>query len=382
MKYLSLIWAGLFRSKARTIFTFLSVAVAFLLFGLLQGIDSGLKTIASDLRINRVYTNSKYTVGDGLPLAHARRIAEIRGITNVTHWTYFGGYFQDKHNAVAAFATDVEEMFRAYPEIKMPAGQLENMRRLRTGAVVEHKLALRYGWKVGDRVPLGTSIWVTKDGRSSYEFDIAGIYVVEESTAIPKEGFFFHYDYLDERRSFRNGVVHYFIAKVDDSRAAVDAAKDIDEGFANSRDETLTQTEQAFAQASARQVADLGLIVKSVVGSVLFTLFFLIVNTMSQSLDERMPEVGALKAMGFKDGIVFALFILESLILCLAAAALGLLISAVAFAVIGDRLGIAAMPGSTISYALGIATTLALATALLPALRAKRLLVVECLKVR
>ena len=84
--------------------------------------------------------------------------------------------------------------------------------------------------------------------------------------------------------------MHYFILGIDDPRRADAVTKEIDGLFANSTNETTTQTEQAFAASQIKQMGDINFIVNSIVGAVLFTLLFLTGNTMMQSMRERIPD--------------------------------------------------------------------------------------------
>ncbi|HET9448747.1 MAG TPA: ABC transporter permease, partial [Steroidobacteraceae bacterium] len=176
MKYFGLIWAGLWRKRARTFFTMASVVVAFLLFGLLQGINQGFNTVLANLDVDRLYVSAKTNMTDGLPISYGDRIRNVSGVRAVSHWTYFGGYYQNARNAIPAFATDPEPLFKVYHEIKIKPEYIEQMKKIRTGVLVGDALAKQYGWKIGDRIPLGTSIWTTKDGSSTWMFDVVGTF--------------------------------------------------------------------------------------------------------------------------------------------------------------------------------------------------------------
>ena len=133
MKYFGLIWAGLWRKKARTIFTMLSIVVAFLLFGLLQGINQGFSQAVQNLNLDRLYVSARSDMTDGLPIAYLERIKSVPGVRAVSLWSYFGGYYQNSNNALPAFATYPEELFRIYREIKINPEYIEAMKRTRTG---------------------------------------------------------------------------------------------------------------------------------------------------------------------------------------------------------------------------------------------------------
>lgn len=379
MKYFMLIWAGLWRKKARTIFTMLSVIVAFLLFGLLQGVNLGFSNVVANLNVNRLFTSNKYSMVEGMPIALANRINAIENVTGVTHLTYFGGFFQDKRNAIGVFAADVPVLFKLYPEFKIAPEQVEAMRRTPNGALITTTLAQQYGWKVGDMVPIGTSIWTKKDGRNDYQFQIVGIFELQGAGATGPNSFYINFNYFDEERRFGKGVVHYYIVGVNDPLRAQQTINAIDALTANSSEETKTQTEQAFAASQLKQLGDINFIVNSIVGAVLFTLLFLTGNTMMQSMRERVPELAVLKTLGFSNGQVSLFVLLESVTLCLVSAAIGLGIARVAFIGIREVFGGLTMPPSVILIGALIAVLLACVSGLPPALRAMRLNIVDAL---
>jgi putative ABC transport system permease protein len=378
MKYFRLVWAGLWRKKARTILTMLSIIVAFLLFGLLQGINQGFNQVVDNLNVNRLYTSAKTNMVDGLPIAYSQRIKSVPGVEHVSHWTYFGGYFREAKNAIPAFATDPAELFAIYKEIKIKPEYIEAMQRTRTGALVSDQLANQYGWKIGDRVPLGTSIWTNKEGSNTWYFDIVGTFDVS-AYGMGFPSFYINYDYYDEAKAFGKGVVHYYLVGIDDPMQATRVAKAIDGQFENSMNETRTQTESGLAQQNLKQVGDINFIVNAIVGAVLFTLLFLTANTMMQSVRERIPELAVLKTLGFSDGKVLTLVLVEAFMLCIFAALLGLLFASLVFPALKAIIGNLPMPLSVVAMGVGVAVLLAVISGLPPAVRAQRLNIVDAL---
>jgi putative ABC transport system permease protein len=110
MKYFMLIWAGLWRKKTRTILTMLSIIVAFLLFGLLQGINQGIKTGSGDSGNHRLWTTSRMSAVSSMPVSLIPKIQAVKGVQTVAHISFFGGYFQDAKNPIPAFATNVDKL--------------------------------------------------------------------------------------------------------------------------------------------------------------------------------------------------------------------------------------------------------------------------------
>lgn len=380
MKYFPLIWAGLWRKRTRTIFTMLSVVVAFLLFGLLQGINQGFNHALANLNVDRLYVSAKSNMTDGLPIAYASRIKAVPGVRAVSHWTYFGGYFQNARNAIPAFATDAQALFQIYREMKIKPEAIEAMKKTRTGALVSETLARQHHWKIGDRVPIGTSIWTTKDGSSTWYFDIVGTF---DASALGAgfPSFYLNYSYFDAASSFGGGIVHYYLVGMTDPRLAASVSNAIDSQFANSTNETRTQTESALAQTQLKQLGDINFIANAIVGAVLFTLLFVTANTMMQSVRERTSELAVLKTLGFSDSKVLTLVLIEALLLCVFAAMLGL---ALAYAVfmspaLRKLFGNFSMPVIVLGMGAGMALLLAFISGFPPAWRAKRLNIVDAL---
>lgn len=378
MKYLPLIWAGLWRKKARTIFTMLSIVVAFLLFGLIQGINQGFNTAMTNLNVDRLYVSAKSNMTDGLPYSQYARIKAVPGVRAVSHWTYFGGYYQDAKTPLPAFATEASGLFEVYRELKVKPEYLEAMKNTRTGALVSETLLAKHHWKIGDRIPLGTSIWTNKAGSNTWPVDIVGTFDTS-STGGSLPGFYINYSYFDEFASFGNGVIHYYMVGIEDPRQATRIARAIDAMFENSSNETRTQTESEVAQQQIKQLGDINFIANAIVGAVLFTLLFLTANTMMQSVRERTSELAVLKTLGFSDNKVVALVLVESLLLCLFAAFVGLGVASAIFPQLKALMGEFGMPPVVVAAGTGIAIAMALISGLPPAWRARQLNIVDAL---
>jgi putative ABC transport system permease protein len=381
MKYFMLIRAGLLRKKARTILTTLSIIVAFLLFGLLQGINQTIKAGFGGSEDNRLWTANSVGTLSSLPISLMERMAAVKGVRTIAHVSFFGGYFQDARNSLPAFATNVDKLAAVYPELNITRVQLAAMQAMRAGALIGRSLANKYGWKVGDKIPVGTTLWTDQEGRNSWTFDIVGIFDPDPKYARTSlgSGFWINYDYWDEARRMDRHHVHQFIIRIDDPAQATAIAADIDRLFANSSDETRTQTENAAIQSQFKQLADIDFIANAIVGAVMFALLFLTANTMMQSVRERIPELAVLKTLGFSGGTVCALVVGESLLLCLFAAVVGLLLSSVAIKSVGVALGVGVLPLGVIAGGLAIAVILAVISGLPPAVRALRLNIVDAL---
>lgn len=379
MKYFPLIWAGLWRKKTRTTLTFLSIIVAFLLFGLLQGVNAAFRSGVEGANVNRLYVQSKIHFTEPLPYAYLTQLEAVKGVTKVAYATWFGPYYQDPHEFLPAFPVDPERYFAIYPELKIPQDQLATLIKTRAGMVVSADLAKKYNWKIGDHIPLKSAIWTKKaDGNSDWDFDLVGIF---DTSAM--KGFapamLFNYAYFDEARGFGRGMVGWYILQIADPNQAAQIVQTIDKMFANSTYETKTQTEKENAQSFLKQQGDINLIITLIIGAVFFTLLFLTGNTMMQSVTERIPEFAVLKTLGYSGSGVTVLILSESLLLCLLAALLGLIVAWAMFPFIGGNIGVASMPDGVILLGLAAAIAMALVTGTPPAWRLQRMKLVDAL---
>ncbi|TPM21591.1 FtsX-like permease family protein [Mesorhizobium sp. B2-3-5] len=378
MKYLPLIWAGLMRKKLRTVFTLLSILVAFLLFGMLQGVNATFSRGVEGAHLDRLIVQGKVNMTDQLPLAYRERIASVPGVTGITVASWFGGYYQDTKNSIFSFPVDAATYFDLFPEIVLPKAQLEALQKTRTGAVIGRKLAETYNWKIGDTIPIKSTIWTKADGTSNWEFQVVGIFENPQDTS-QEQRLFFNNDYFDEARGFDKGLIGWYSVHIDNPAHAGAVSKAIDDLFANSDHETKTVTEKEFTQSFLKQLGDINFIVSAIIGAVFFALLFLTGNTMMQSVRERIPEFAILKTIGFPNLTVLALVVAEGLVLSIIAAALGLAGSAAAFPLLEGVVGVAHLPASVLALGLFYAVLLALVTTLLPGLRVARLNLVDAL---
>jgi putative ABC transport system permease protein len=376
MKYLPLICAGLMRKKLRSLLTMLSIMIAFLLFGLLQGVNSAFSNSVEGAHLDRLVVQGKISLTEQLPLAYHDRIAHVPGVTGVTFATWFGGYYQDPKNNIFTYPVEVATYFKVFPDIELPADQMAALAKIRMGAVIGRALARKYGWKIGDTIPIKSAIWIKKDGRSDWRFTVVGIFR-QPSDEGQEQRVLFSNDYFDEGRAMAKGTVGWYNVRIDAPAHATAVAQSIDRLFANSDHETKTVSEKEFMLSFIRQLADVNFIVSAIIGAVFFTLLFLTGNTMMQSVRERIPEFATMKAIGYSSGVMLSMVIAEGLILALMAAVLGLSLSALAFPAMKTFLGVAALPPSVIGLGLLYAVLLALVTGLLPGMRVVRLNIIQ-----
>jgi putative ABC transport system permease protein len=381
LRFLPLIIANLRRRKLRTLFTLLSVAVAFLLYGLLAAVRNGFEANVQVAGVDRLITMHKVSIVQPLPLGYQAQIAAVPGVRLVTHATWFGGRYQNERNELTVYPVPADTYLQMYSEYLLPPADKARWLRDRGGAIVGRSLARAYGWKVGDRIPLRSDIFAGKNGYV-WDFLIDGIYDNKDPSG-DTSSIFFHYDYFDESRTSDKGIVGWYIVQVADPRRAAEIGRAIDTRFANSSAETKTGTEQAFLQSFADQTGDIGAIVVSIGIAVFFTMLLVTANTMAQSVRERTNELAVLKTLGYGDGQVLALVVGEALVLTGLGGILGTCAAELAIRRLGVSLG-QYMSGFLLTQrALALAALLVLALGLiagaLPALRASRLRIVDAL---
>jgi len=382
MKFLHLIWSNLKRKKLRTSLTLLSIVVAFVLFGFLAAIQQALVGGVALAGADRLIVREKVSIINLLPVSYEARMDSIPGVDFATHQTWFGGVYQDPKNFFMQNPVEPEKFLKMHPEVILPPDQLKAWLATRTGAIVGRRTANRFHWKIGDQVPIRSTIWSGPDGSRTWTFDIVGIYDGKDK-GTDTTPLFFHYDYFDEARQYAKGQVGWYTIRIKDPSQAAAVARRVDEEFENSPAETKTEPEGAFIQAWASQIGNIVFIVAAILGAVFFTILLVTGNTMAQAVRERTGELGVLKAIGFTNGQVVALVLAESCLLTVLGGTLGLGL-AWAFISRGDPtsglLPLFFLPTRDLLIGVGISLVLGLVTGIFPALQAMRLRVADALR--
>jgi len=384
MKYAPLVLRNLFRRKVRTIFTTLSILIAFVLFGVLMAIRAAFTLGVEVAGADRLLTIHKVSLIQLLPKSYMERIRTLDGVTDVTHANWFGAYYQEPSNFIANMAVDPRSWLRMYPEFVLPDDQKAKWFEDRTGAIVGIDTAKKFKWKVGDRVPLISPIYRKPDG-GPWEFTIDGIYE-SPITGTDKSQFFLHWEFINETFREQTAVanqVGWYVLRVKDPAVSDQLAKQIDTLFANSPAETKTATEKAFVSDFANQIGDIGNIMVAIAAIVMFFILFVAGNAMAQSIRERTNELAVLKTLGFGEGRILTLVLFESVVVAVIGGGLGLLIAWVIIAQ-GDptngMLPTFYFPVRDLVIGIALVLVLGVGTGLLPALQARRLKIVDALR--
>jgi putative ABC transport system permease protein len=384
VRYLPLLWAGLFRKKTRTILTLLSIVVAFALFGLLQAVQAAFESGADAADAKRLLTTARYSIIEPLPMAYQRRIEQVPGVVGVAYADWFGAKYQNESNAFPVFAVDPARYLDMYPEFTIAREQREAFVKTRTGAVAGKRLADRFGWRVGQKLPISSEIHPKTDGSMNWEFDLVGIIDADDPAVRGNTDMvLINVAYFDEARQVGKGKTGWYIVRIADSTQARGISASIDTLFMNSPDETKTQPEKEFAIGFAKQIGDIGALVTRILVAVFFTILILTGNTMAQSIRERIPELAIWKTLGFSDGKVTALVLAEAVLLLILGGAIGMGAAVAAMPALNGSTGGRFPPlfvgPETWLLAAAVAAVVALVIGLPPALRANRLKIVDAL---
>lgn len=381
-KYASLLWAGIFRKPGRTLLIVFQIVIAFALFGVLQGIKTGVDLAIAAARADLLDVRPKVGGGSPLPLAYLDRIKALPGVKTVSLLNGFPATYQSPKQELYVLAIDPND--KAWPTespeiFKITPASLEALAKSRTGALISAQLAKKYGWKVGDQIPLLSPSTPQIDGTDVWTFNVVGTYTIHELGGSGGDLLVINNAYLDEARGQDRGTVQHFHVVTADPRQSIAVADAIDHEFANSANETRTESYRESAQRQMKSIGDLDFAIRSIVSAVFVALLFATATMMAQSIRERTVELAILKAVGFPDRAIFSLIAAESMLVWTAAAALGLLLATVAFPYAARMVPGISMPWVIVEIGLAIAVLIALASASIPAFRAARLNVATAL---
>ena len=386
MRFLYLVWRNLMRRKFRTVFTIGAIFFAFLLYGVLMAIRGAFSMGVDMAGQGRLMVMDKVSIINPLPAAYGNQIRTVDGVTDITHANWFGGYYQEVRNQFATFAVEPESWLRIYNrEYELPDDQKKAFFADRTGAIVGIDTARKYGFKVGQRVPINGTIYRRPDG-GPWEFTIDGIYDSKLKGA-DKTQLVFNYEFLRETIPAQSGFrdrYNWYVFTISDPDRAPAIAEKVDSLFANSPSETKTNTEKAFVSDWAKQVGDIGKIMMWIVAMAMFTILLVAGNTMAQAIRERTNELAVLKTLGFTERRILWMVLMESTMIALVGGGIGLALSYVFITLTGDpthgMLPAFYFPGPAVAAGIALVILLGLAAGSLPAWQASRLRIVDALR--
>jgi len=378
MKFLPLLFANLRRKKIRTALTIGSFAVALFLFGLLGAIRYGFRQGIDVAGADRLVVIGRTSMIQPLPIAYKDRLRRTPGVKDVAFAVWFGGVYQDPKNFFGQFAIVPDDWLVMYPEFKVSEEEWKAFKADRQGVVVGKKLSDRFGWKIGDRVPLQAPSFM---GGGSWEFNVRGIYHGTRKNDDETQFWLQHHYLIEKAPAFWRGIVGWYTVRIANPDAAPAVAKLIDEEFSNSANETRTQTESAFAASMVKQMGNIEFLILAIGSVVFFTLLLVTGNTMAISVRERTNELAVLKAIGYSDAFVLTIVLAESLLIATIGGAIGLWLASL-LVDLDPTSGLLLLYLPPIAFVLGavIALVTGMLAGLLPAITAMRLNVVSALR--
>src|SRR5437016_5591694 len=380
MKFSRLIFANLFRKKVRLILTIGSFAVALFLFAFLAVVRDAFGRGADVAGADRLVIINRTSIINPIPLSYRDKILRIPGVKYVTHNNWFGGVYKDEKNFFPQFVIDPENQRQVVPELMVPDDQWNAFLKDRQGAIAGARTAERFGWKIGDRIPIKTTLY----GGGSWEFNLTGIYHGKRPQDDETQ-FWFQWDYFEEKVPDRvKGQIGWYVLRVDNPDDSPRIAKAIDSEFANSPNETKTETESAFAANWVKQFGNIQFLILTIGSVVFFTLLLVTGNTMAISVRERTSELAVLKAIGFSGRAVLFFILAESLVIALAGGVLGLSLALLAVPALAKALNCMlpqlVLEPSILVVGLFAALAVGIASGILPGLGAMRMRVVNALR--
>jgi putative ABC transport system permease protein len=380
MKFARIIFANLFRKKVRLMLTIGSFAVALLLFVFLSVVKDAFGRGADVAGADRLVIINRTSIINPVPLSYRDKILRIPGVKAITHNNWFGGIYLDEKNFFPQFVIDPENQRKVFPELIVADDQWDAFLKDRQGAIVGARTAERFHWKIGDRIPIKTTLY----GGGAWEFNLVGIYHGKRPQDDETQ-FWFQWDYFQEKlNASQKGNVGWYVLRVDNPDDSPRIAKAIDEEFDNSPFETKTETESAFAANWVKQFGNIQFLIVSIGTVVFFTLLLVTGNTMAISVRERTSELAVFKAIGYSDRKILFFVLAESLAIAIIGGLLGLLaaialVPALSKALTGLLPAIVLLP-RTLILGLILALLVGFASGLLPGLGAMRLRVVNALR--
>ena len=390
MSIFRLVRRNLWRHPIRAMLTFGFAALALFLFVFLRSAVTTLDAATKAAAANRIAVQSATSLFVYMPESYWGKIQGVAGVESVSPWVWFGGYYQDPENFFAQFAVDMPTHLDQYPEAIVAAAERADVIGDRTGCLVGYELADKYGWKIGDRVPILSNIY-TRPGGAAWEFTLRAVYRSNRPN-FDNKTLFFHWEYLKEMRRFlrEEGYsvgeqdVGVYMTKVKDGHDPEAVIEAIDALFENGPQRTATQTEAAFQAQFASMLGNIPTFLGLIGGAVVFAIFFSVLNTAGMAGRERSRDVGILKALGFRDGLAAGMLLLESMLVVGVGGVVGVLLGWASAPYFRDKVAVF-MPnydveGGTLLLGLGLAVAIGFVGGLVPAIRLARLRTVNTLR--
>jgi putative ABC transport system permease protein len=375
MELVKLILKNVTRHRLRAALTILGVAIAMLAFGILRTLVGAWYAGVEASSADRLVTRNKISLIYSLPVAYKNKIAQAPGVSSVAHGAWYGGIYKDKKNFFAQLAVSGVDYLEMFTEFFVSDAEKKAFMRQRNAAIAGRATAERFGWKIGDVIPLQGTIYP-----GNIELVLVGIYRGTRKTT-DETALFFRWDYLNEaaKKTFpeRADRTGWYLIQVKDPDRGPEIAQEVDALFASSLAETLTETEKAFQMGFVAMTDAIVAAVKVISVVVIGIILMVLANTMAMTARERSAEYAVFKTLGFRPWFLFTLIAGESVAIAMIGGVLGAILTLPGGKVFHEQLKsflpVFEVTYSTLLLILGISFLVGIVAALPPALRMSRI---------
>jgi putative ABC transport system permease protein len=379
MKYFPLLYSGIFRNFLRALLLGLQISVAFVLFGLLQGMKAGWDKAIDSVDANMLMVSGKFS--PLLPISFEDQLQRIPGVEMVTNLSGVDLAYQNSTQRVPAIATSIRSLSRLDPDLVVSPQTVSALATLRTGIIVGETLAKRYGWKLGDHIPLSPP---ANSGRAmAWEFDVVGF--ARGSKHVPEKAdqVFINLSYYDQLRPTDKGMVESYMVRTIPGQAAEEVADEIDQLYVNSAYQTWSRSFKERAQRQMQRIGNLSFVVHIIATAVLCALFVSVGASLIKSIQDRTHDLAIMLALGFTPVGIASLIAAETTLLWVTFALLGLIFADLTFPYVVKLLNFYIdMPPLVILWGALLAAGMAIFCALVPVWRALNLQIATALAER
>ena len=380
--YWTLVKIGLIRKRLRTFLTIMSMFIAFVLYGSLNTLSGLFTGSIEGLSADNIIVMPRYNMLGKLPYSHVNYIETLEGVEEVMYMDFLISDSIESMMEGVAYAVS-PNFFDVYDRFEATEQAILALKSNPNATIVGQLMADQKGLKIGDRLNTESSS-LNIDGTYNWSFEVVGFYTAKQIKG-DELGAIINWPAFDEARMSEKGTVGTIMVKATSPEVGEKISKQIDEQFMNSSYATRSGPESMIAVEMAGEIADVELIVNSILLSVFFTILLVSSNTLAQSIRERTSDIGVLKCLGYKDNIIFISVILEAVTICFSAVLMGLLVTALIIPAIEIMSG--GILEDTVSISLEIVLggfliglLIALMSAVVPAYQALRLRVVDALR--
>ena len=380
--YWTLVKIGLIRKRLRTFLTIMSMFIAFVLYGSLNTLSGLFTGSIEGLSADNIIVMPRYNMLGKLPYSHVNYIETLEGVEEVMYMDFLISDSIESMMEGVAYAVS-PNFFDVYDRFEATEQAILALKSNPNATIVGQLMADQKGLKIGDRLNTESSS-LNIDGTYNWSFEVVGFYTAKQIKG-DELGAIINWPAFDEARMSEKGTLGTIMVKATSPEVGEKISKQIDEQFMNSSYATRSGPESMIAVEMAGEIADVELIVNSILLSVFFTILLVSSNTLAQSIRERTSDIGVLKCLGYKDNIIFISVILEAVTICFSAVLMGLLVTALVIPAIEIMSG--GILEDTVSISLEIVLggfliglLIALMSAAVPAYQALRLKVVDALR--